>query len=123
MPQNTEENEHKTDQKQEDWETMGKDKGVLRNQCPKNTEENEHRTDQKKEGWETMDKNKRFFLYDPKRRLKEQGKWFWVMSMMRRLHFLHFLLMSLASPHNEKRTIAKIAQNTKFRGTPVLLAS
>ena len=31
--------------------------------------------------------------------------------------------MSLASPHKEKRTIAKIARNTKRRDTPVLLAS
>ena len=35
MPQNTAENEHRTDQKQEDWETIDKDKGVLHNQCPK----------------------------------------------------------------------------------------
>ena len=27
---------------------------------------------------------KRLFLYDPKRRLKEQRKWFWLMSRMRR---------------------------------------
>ena len=61
---------------------------------PQNTEENEHRTDQKKEGWETMDKDKRLFLYDSNRGLQEQGKWFWVTSMMGWCPFAFFVFFA-----------------------------